>query len=201
MPRVDKWNFDGRLNRSDQCGNELYLHNALDRGHMVRREDPVWGDTTTASRANRDTFTTPIAARRWRESIKTFGSALKNYVLSHTKEDKMRVSVFTGPFFTDDDPMYRDVAVPQAFWKVIAFLLDDGRLSATAYKVSQVQELKDLEFIFAAYKTFQISIKQVADETALISARLIPLDGFSTHELATGERLEERLEDLSQIRV
>lgn len=30
--------------------------NDLDRGHLVRRRDPVWGSTTVAAQANLDTF-------------------------------------------------------------------------------------------------------------------------------------------------
>ncbi len=37
-----------------QCGDELYIDNDLDRGHLVRRRDPVWGNS--AEEANKDTF-------------------------------------------------------------------------------------------------------------------------------------------------
>ena len=44
---------------------------------------------------------------------------LEDYVLQHARADKMRVSVFTGPFFSKDDLGYRDALVPLAFWKVV----------------------------------------------------------------------------------
>src|SRR5262249_46954584 len=47
VPRIKTWNFDGRLDKEDQWGDALYDGNALDRGHMVRREDPIWGNLTT----------------------------------------------------------------------------------------------------------------------------------------------------------
>lgn len=113
----------------------------------------------------------------------------------------MTVSVFTGPFFTPQDFPYRGALIPKAFWKVIAFLLPDGRPSATAYKVSQARELQDLEFVFAGYKTFQVSVQQVADATGLNFSALIPFDGFSQHERVHGGVLTEQLDQLDQIRV
>ncbi len=201
LPRIDKWSYDGRLNQSDQIGNELYNSNELDRGHMVRREDPVWGDANTAKRANVDTFHYTNSCPQMAGVNQRTWLGLEEYVLQHTREDEMRISVFTGPYFSDDDMTYRGALIPKAFWKVIAFQLDDGRNSATAYKVSQSRELEDLEFVFAAYKTFQISIQQVADDTGIDFSELIPFDGFSTHEFTHGGRLSERIESLSQIRV
>ena len=40
----DCWNFDPRIPQNAQYGNDLYAKNDLDRGHLVRRLDPVWGD-------------------------------------------------------------------------------------------------------------------------------------------------------------
>jgi len=39
----------------------------------------------------------------------------------------MRVTVFTGSFFSEDDLQYRDARVPAAFRKVVAVVTDDGR--------------------------------------------------------------------------
>lgn len=126
---------------------------------------------------------------------------LEDYVLLHTKEDRMRVSVVTGPFFTDHDLQYRGALVPLSFWKVVAFLLPDGRRSATAYRVSQERELQELEFVFAGCRTFQISVRQVADGTGLDFSALIPFDGFSHHEATAGGVVAERIDRLDQIRV
>lgn len=52
----DKWFLDGRIPLEAQIGEELYLDNLLDRGHLVRREDPNWGDTNEAKAANDMTF-------------------------------------------------------------------------------------------------------------------------------------------------
>src|SRR5699024_7045082 len=54
--RNDRWRFDPRIEQQYQIGNELYKDNPLDRGHLVRRRDPIWGSDATADTANADTF-------------------------------------------------------------------------------------------------------------------------------------------------
>jgi endonuclease G len=111
------------------------------------------------------------------------------------------VNVYTGPFFREDDLEYRGALIPSAFWKVVAIVTEDGRPSATAYKVDQVEALSDLEFVFAGYKTFQISIQQVIDEAQIDFSSLVEYDGFSQHESVTGEKVVEVIESLENIRI
>jgi hypothetical protein len=96
---------------------------------------------------------------------------------------------------------YRGARIPRAFWKVVAIVTDDGRPSATAYKVSQARELEELEFVFAGYKTFQISIQQVMADTSIDFGVLVEYDGFSQHERATNTPLVERLDSLEGVRI
>ena len=201
LPRIETWKFDGRLNTEDQWGNDLYIDNAVDKGHMVRREDPVWGESSTATRANVDTFHYTNSCPQMAVVNQQIWLGLENYILNHTRDGEMRVSVFTGPYFSGSDMAYRGARIPKSFWKVVAFLLPDGSPSATAYRVSQEQELQDLEFQFAGYSTFQISVKQVADATGIDFSAFLPYDGFSQHELAGNGLLEERIDRLDRIRV
>jgi endonuclease G len=201
LPRVTRWNYDGRLDQADQWGNELYQGNDVDRGHMVRREDPVWGALAVAKRANVDTFHYTNSCPQMAGVNQVTWLGLEDYILSHTRDDNMRVSVFTGPVFTDEDFAYRGALIPKSFWKIVAFITEDGRPSATAYKVSQARELQELEFVFAAYKTFQISVQQVMDATGIDFSALLPYDGFSQHERVHGVPVVERLERLDQIKV
>lgn len=201
LPRINTWRFDGRLDRDDQWGNDLYDANPLDKGHMVRREDPVWGSLPVANRANIDSFHYTNCCPQMAGVNQRIWLGLENYILSHTRDDEMRVSVFTGPIFGEHDRHYRNARVPNAFWKIVAFLTDDGRPSATAYRVSQAEELRELEFVFGGYKTFQISIRQVMRATGIDFGNLVPYDGFSEHEEKTNSTLEEQLESFGQIRV
>jgi endonuclease G len=51
--------------------------------------------------------------------------------------------VFTGPIFSDVDPVYRGVDIPRRFFKVAAFI-HEGELAATGYVVDQTPQLADL---------------------------------------------------------
>jgi len=201
LPRITTWSFDGRLNKEDQFGDALYDDNELDRGHMVRREDPVWGTVKSAGIANEDTFHFTNSCPQMAHVNQVIWLGLENYVLNHTREDDMRVNVFTGPIFTERDLPYRDALVPLAFWKVVAIVTEDGRPSATAYKIGQKKELSELEYVFGKYKTFQISIQQVIDETGLGFEPLLKYDGFSEHERVSGTRTENLIDTLEKVRV
>lgn len=202
LPRITTWSFDGRLPKSDQLGDAVYDGNALDRGHMVRREDPVWGTAAEAKQANIDTFHFTNSCPQMGAMNQKTWLSLENYVLHNAKADGMRISVFTGPYFSEHDVEYRGAKVPLAFWKVVAFVDDEGYVSATAYKVDQSKELEDLEFVFAGFKTYQISVQSVMDDTGIDFSALVDYDGFSQHELeSTTGRLVEQIESLEMVRV
>jgi endonuclease G, mitochondrial len=201
LPRITTWSFDGRLDEDDQLGDALYDGNDLDRGHMVRREDPVWGAVKIANRANEDTFHFTNSCPQMAHINQVVWLGLENYVLNHTREDDMKVSVFTGPFFSEKDLRYRQARIPLSFWKVVAIVTEDGRPSATAYRVGQEKELEELEYVFGGYKTFQISIQQVMEGTGIDFSALLEYDGLTEHERTTGRRQEELLETLSQVKV
>jgi endonuclease G len=201
VPRLGAWSFDGRLDKDDQLGDALYDSNALDRGHMVRREDPIWGPVSRARIANADTFHFTNSCPQMAGVNQKTWLGLENYVLQHARADGMRVSVFTGPYFADDDLEYRNALVPKAFWKVVAIVTETGRPSATAYKVDQIEELSELEFVFSAYKTFQISISSVIEATNIDFSALQEFDGFSEHEARTNQPLEELIEGPESIRI
>jgi endonuclease G len=72
----------------------------------------------------------------------------------------MKISVFTGPYFTDDDPTMYGVRIPLAFWKIIAFIHDEtGKLCATGYEMNQEQSLQpEEEFVFGAFTSPQLHV-------------------------------------------
>jgi endonuclease G len=201
LPRIDVWSYDGRLDKGDQWGDALYDNNALDRGHMVRREDPIWGTLDRSKRANADTFHFTNSCPQMAGVNQKTWLGLEDYVLKHAKADGMRVTVFTGPFFGKNDLEYRGALVPKAFWKVVAIVTDAGRPSATAYKVDQIKALEELEFVYAGYKTFQISVQQVMKATKIDFSALLDYDGFSQHEAATNTELTEVIEGPESIRL
>ena len=63
---------------------------------------------------------------------------LEDYALQNARKSDMKICVFTGPIFADDDPVKFGVQVPVEFWKVIAFVHDEtDELCATGYTMSQ----------------------------------------------------------------
>jgi endonuclease G len=195
----DRWSLDARIPDEAQIGEDLYADNLLDRGHLVRREDPNWGDL--AEQANGDTFHfTNCSPQMGAFNQKTWLS-LENYVLGNAKAVQERITVFTGPVLRSNDRIYRDVQIPTAYWKIVAFLSDAGRPSASAYLVDQVEELKQLEAAFGKFKTYQKSIRAIEKMTSLSFGDLSSFDGFSNEELATGTEISAELRVPGDIRV
>jgi endonuclease G len=179
----DAWFFDDRIDRAHQAGDELYRANELDRGHLVRREDPVWG--AQAALANDDTFHfTNCSPQHSGMNQKTW-LGLEDYVLQNARVHALRICVFSGPVLRDDDMVYRGIRIPKEYWKVVALQTDD-RPSATAYMVSQGKLIEDLEFVFGRYKTYQVAIAEIQELASLDFGDLTRFDGFS-NEPTPGE--------------
>jgi endonuclease G len=196
---ADAWYYDDRIDRAHQAGDELYRDNELDRGHLVRREDPVWGPQ--AALANDDTFHfTNCSPQHSGMNQKTW-LGLEDYLLQNARVHSLRISVFTGPVLRDDDMIYRGVKIPKEYWKVVAFRTDD-RPSATAYMVSQGKLIEDLEFVFGRYKTYQMAVAEVQELAGLDFGDLSRFDGFSNEGVLEGRRWRrEELRSWEAIRI
>lgn len=162
----DSWDFDPRIPSDAQYGNDLYSKNDLDRGHLVRRLDPVWGDN--AQQANDDTFYFTNSSPQHKELNQKTWLELENYLLRNAINHNLKVSVFTGPVFRSDDIVYRNkFKIPAEFWKVAVMIKDDGTMSATAYLQTQKNIIDNLEFAYGAYKTYQVPVAHVEEITGL----------------------------------
>lgn len=180
----DRWYFDPRIDRRFQCGPELYQDNPLDRGHLVRRLDPVWGDQ--AEVANEDTFHFTNAAPQHSSLNTKTWLGLEDYILENADREDMKVTVFTGPVFRSDDMLYRSIyRIPAEYWKVVVIVKDDGQLSATAYLQTQKNLIVDLEFAYGGYKTYQVPVSLVEDLTELDFGDLRTHDPLATLEAST----------------
>ncbi|ROM39364.1 endonuclease [Pseudomonas poae] len=195
----DTWAYDGRLPIDAQVGEALYANNGLDRGHLVRRQDPNWGDV--AQTANLDTFHFTNCSPQMSGFNQKTWLELEDYILDNTQRWKARATVFTGPVYADDDRMYRGVQIPKAFWKVVAYLSDDGKPSASAYMIDQTRELGQLDLVFGQLRTYQRSVAQIERLTGIRFANLADYDGFSNEERATGTRIEALIQGPEDIRL
>jgi endonuclease G len=109
--------------------------------------------------------------------------------------------VFSGPVFSDNDRVYRGVKIPQAFWKVVAYLSDDGKPSASAYMIDQRRELDQLDLVFGQLRTYQRSVIAIEQLTGIRFGQLADYDGFSNEERATGTRIEALIRGPQDIRL
>ena len=187
VARADDWHLDPRVPPSEQAGAELYARNDLDRGHLVRRRDPVWGDD--AVRANSDTFVYTNAAPQAAvfNQSKELWSGLEDFVLENAETFDRRLSVFTGPVFGADDPPYRGVRIPRLFWKIAAWSNGSG-LRASGYVLDQRPQLDDIDLATATalavgeppplgpFRTFQVPVSDIAELTGLAIDALVAAD-------------------------
>lgn len=179
------WNVDGgalkALSRTDipfvkdpripaefQVGDELYRDNRLDRGHIARRADLCWGALAEAKKANKESFfftnITPQMDDFNQSARQGLWGRLEDAVLADVDVDDLKISVYGGPVFHDDDRVFRGVKIPREFWKVIAFLRD-GELRASAFLLTQnlvLAEALELD----EFRVFQVSLTEIEERTA-----------------------------------
>ncbi len=193
IDRGDDWHLDPRVPAQAQTGPEVYARNDLDRGHLTRRRDPVWGDRAVAERANVDTFSYVNAAPQAAlfNQGELLWSGLEDYVLEHARTYGARLTVLTAPVFGDDDPPYRGTRIPRRFWKIAAWNAGDPTdpvLAATAYVLDQSAQLDAIDLSDAAggpavappdlgaYLTYQVPVEDVATLTGLDLGPLVAAD-------------------------
>src|SRR5688572_24881216 len=192
----DKWIFDARIPEDAQMGDWLYDDNDFDRGHLVRRLDPVWGDSREeAERAEADTFHfTNCAPQHWRfNRLRKFWQGIEVYILDNTEVHDLRISLFTGPVLAEDDPEMEGTKVPRDYWKVVAMRKQDGTVASAAYVLSQGELLKapPEEFVFGEYKAFQVRVSEVEERTGLSFGELREHDTFARQrEVGAPDRRE-----------
>ena len=192
VERGDDWHLDPRVPAAAQAGPEVYADNDLDRGHLTRRRDPVWGDPATAAQANVDTFSYVNAAPQAAmfNQGELLWAGLEDYLLEHARTYRTRLSVFTAPVFGPDDPPYRGIAIPRRFWKVAAWTSDETQgatLAATGYVLDQSPQLDLIDLSdspaaerstppLGAYLTYQVPILDIATLTGLDLGPLVAAD-------------------------
>ena len=174
----DVWYYEPRIEKQFQYGPELYFNNDIDRGHLVRRLDPVWGPNF--KEANEDTFHFSNCSPQHKNLNQKTWLGLEDYILKNTDVHDLKVNVFTGPVFNTNDLVYRGkYLVPSEFWKVVTIIKNDNTMSSTAYLETQKQLIADLKFVFGEYKTYQIQITKIESLTGLNFGNLRDFDPIS----------------------
>lgn len=186
----DRWYFDPRIDEACQIGPEFYQSNDIDRGHLVRRRDPNWG--IDAVKANEHTFHFTNCSPQHKNFNQKAWLDLEDYVLDNARESGMKISVFTGPVFRDDDTSYRDAQIPDQFWKVTVMVKDGTSLSATAYLQTQEDLIGgNLEFVYGQFGTYQVPISQIEKLAGLDFGNLREADPLAEGQVARVQRKED----------
>ncbi|MBO9427538.1 DNA/RNA non-specific endonuclease [Labrenzia sp. R4_1] len=187
MARFVAWNVDGarkvtlgshsfkedpRIESGLQWNNSLYEDNKLDRGHIARRADLAWGPVPEARQANKDSYyytnIAPQHERYNRSSLGGLWGRLENIILEQAADQDIRVSVISGPVFSDEDIEYRGARIPRDYWKLVAYRGADGNPTAACFVLSQNDLLSDLETLdFDPFRLFQISVHELEIRTGL----------------------------------
>jgi endonuclease G len=167
-----KWFIDTRIEEEYQFNpkiKEYYGTKTMNRGHMVRREDPNWGERNLAIKANDFTFhltnAVPQAAslnqKRW--------LILEDYIKDQAWNQNQKVSVFTAPILLELEEnqekgwfgKYKNTDIPMAFWKVVAYLNESNELNCAAFLMNQVVDVSRLELDFGNPTRQEIKVSQI----------------------------------------
>lgn len=222
----DKWFADGRIPADIQLRDRNFAAAEIDRGHMVRREDPNWdveGDAERAAIANFDTFhyVNACAQHSTLNQGKQLWQGLENYILDSTRTHGFKACVFTGPVLRDPDSEDEEIIIdgaiaPLEFWKLVVTLDAEGEaLHATAYLLSQGQLIRDLlekrsrrelveGFELGAYRTFQISIADLQAATGYTFDDYLEADPLAktqagSEAIESGEPVVVPIEELDSL--
>ena len=189
-PARPAWSFDPRMEESFQP-DDVIFSNAMQRGHLFKREDAIWGADEDAMRlAQIHSFTitnaTPMIADfnnvEWGnlEDIITRESAAGN-----------KITYFAGPIFRSTDRFFNELRanvpaskrrkgmrVPESFWKIVAWV-EDSTPKAAGFILRQTDEIAAhgpiLEEIdFGKYK--QVPIGEIEQATGLRFPKLKAVD-------------------------
>ena len=147
----------------------MYAGNDLDRGHIARRADLVWGEQAEAQRANEDSFFfTNIAPQMARFNQSGRGGVwgeVENSLFEQVEVQDLRVSVAGGPVFAEDDREYRGVLIPREFFKVVHYVAE-GELRVRAFLLTQ--DLAGLEQLsFPDFTTYLIDLEELTARTGI----------------------------------
>ncbi|MQA29086.1 MAG: DNA/RNA non-specific endonuclease [Luteitalea sp.] len=187
--------IDPRIPEESQAGEALYSGNRLDRGHIARRADLLWGGAAEAGKANADSFFfTNIAPQMDDFNQSGLGGVwgqLEDAVFADTEVEHLKVSVFGGPVFHDDDREFRGVQIPREFWKVIVFV-EGGLLKAKGFLMTQ--GLDELEALgLNQFKVFQVALFEIESRCGIrLPDVLKTADGIGLRLAGRPETLRER---------
>ncbi|HYD12564.1 MAG TPA: DNA/RNA non-specific endonuclease [Allosphingosinicella sp.] len=225
--RKDTWRQDRRVAPEVQPDDDFYVRTKatekvyFSRGHLVRLLDPCWSDATDeaarqadAVRGMRDSFHFTNAAPQVQSYNDEDWGNLEDYVLDKAQTSERRLSVFTGPVFRDDDPVYGRTRtggpwqIPLSYWKIAVLQKTDEEIAAAAFLIGQTEYVQALyeAKVFSGLKPYtldemrsrkiQTTIEVIEGLTGLDFSVLKPFDAQGSLESTRKTRWFTRLDDV-----
>ena len=178
-----RFRADPRLPLDAQTRDAVYADNRLDRGHVARRADLLWGPVGEARQANSDSFfftnITPQMDDFNQERLGGSWGLLEAAILSQEGLVPRRLTLFGGPVLGADDPAYRDlVQVPREHWKLVAYRLD-GELRFRCFVLTQQIDpgLRSVAGYLDDFDTYAVSLADLEARTGVAFPGLAGLAG------------------------
>ncbi|MFS1512178.1 DNA/RNA non-specific endonuclease [Chengkuizengella sp. SCS-71B] len=171
VSRKDDWHFCNRMGVENQIGNEFYRNNPWDRGHMVRRRDVCWGSLEEAKQANFDSFCWGNIVLQHGEINQGIWNQIENWILELDDNYLKKLSIFTGPIFTDHDREYCGedrklgcgIQIPAGFWKAMFYINKKKELRSLAFVVKQDDFwFNEYGKLFKTIENYQVSLNMVS---------------------------------------
>jgi endonuclease G len=201
----DTWTLDPRLPASLQVQNDEFYGpaTAVDRGHVVRRDDNCWGASLRETEfANSDTFhwtnCTPQHERFNRSRLAGIWGGLEDAIKQQSEEQAERMSIFAGPVLDAGDPDAYGIQYPVKFWKVVAAVVD-GELSAYGFVLDQTPVVDEfgLEVLdFGKFTVHQRPLLEIERMTGVVLPDVLEaadvLLGNEAIDLGGGDELAHR---------
>jgi endonuclease G len=219
--RQTVWRQDVRMDPQYQPAGNFYEKAKgsdkiqFSRGHLVRRFDPSWGQTVAEAKlGDEDTFHYSNAAPQFQTYNDVDWGNLEDYVLDRAQTSEKKMSVFHGPIFRDDDPLYgkdREGGpwqVPLSFWKIAVLQKGPDHIAAAAFIIGQTQYVDALyeAKVFSGLRPYrledlrsrqiQTTIATVEQETGLDFSPIRRFDAHGSLESTRRTRWVNRLDDV-----
>jgi endonuclease G, mitochondrial len=196
--RRDTWRRDARIADEYQPDGDFYEKGKgtdpiqFSRGHQVRLLDPCWSNSLNSANAleeshlaSEDTFHYTNAAPQVQTYNDIDWGNLEDYLLEKAQTTEKRLTVFTGPIYRTNDPIYGrrrkggPWRIPLSFWKIAVLQKTPSKIAAAAFIVGQTQYVQALyeAKVFSGLKPYtvdemrsrhiQTTIAAIEEETGL----------------------------------
>lgn len=194
---TEPWDFSDQIDKSFQIDNRFYGKddNTFDRGHLVRRIDPCWGEVEQATLAETETFRWVNCTPQHKKLNRNGGPwyQLEQHVMENGVKNKIAdISVFSGPVLNPEDMVFvkkyqnKEVKIPVRFWKVITWRKTDNNLYAVGFMLDQTEWIKH-------------KLKAPSAPIALRRPRpTLPDDYFENLEFNDNKTYQVRLQDIEK---